>query len=325
MGEVDLVVDGGGSTTRVGVASAGRVLFMAEGPSANHYSVGTTSAVRHLSTALRQAASMRPEGTTIRTACLAMSGILDDASLDEFSRAAQRSAAGVPGLSGVEWIITNDVAPLLLDQAGELVVVVCGTGTSFVARGPDGTVARASGREYLLSDEGGGFDIGLRGMRAVVRAADGRGPPTNLTAAALQWVGSVDGLAAAVNGRDDVKAFVASFAAQVLEAATAGDEVALAIVHDAAVELAVGIGAVADRAHLSTPLRVRTNGSLLVGGHEVLRTALGHVVEEAVELAPISRTTLELVSMFADAVRAGSRDVAGVIQAFPFSRRAGSS
>jgi N-acetylglucosamine kinase-like BadF-type ATPase len=323
--ELDLVIDGGGSTTRVGLASAGRVLFMAEGPSANHYSVGTTSALRHLSTALQQAALMRPEGAIIRAACLAMSGIVDNASLAEVSRAAQTSAADAPGLSGVEWIITNDVAPLLLDQAGELVVVVCGTGTSFVARGPDGTVARASGREYLLSDEGGGFDIGLHGMRAVVRSADGRGPATDLTAAALQWAGSVDALTAAVNGRDDFKAFVASFAAQVLETAAAGDEVACAIVHDAAVELAVGISAVADRAHLSRPLRVRTNGSLLVGEYDVLLIALERVIEDDVELAPISRTTLELVSIFADAVRAGSPDVAGLIQVFPFSRRAGNS
>lgn len=322
MNEFDLVVDGGGSTTRVGLASAGRVLFTAEGPSANHYSVGTASALRHLSTALRRAASMRPEGAIIRGACLAMSGIMDDASLEEVSRVAQTSVADA-GLADAELIVTNDVAPLLLDRSGEVVVVVCGTGTSFVARGPEGVVARASGREYLLSDEGGGFDIGLRGMRAVVRAADGRGPATDLTAAATQWAGSVDALVAAVNRRADVKPFVASFAARVLEAAAGGDEVARSIVDHAAAELAVGITAVADRAHSSRPLRVRMSGSLLVGEHEVLRAALERLLEDDVELAPVSRTTLELVSVFADAVRTRSPDVAGLIQAFPLSHRPG--
>lgn len=267
---------------------------------------------------------MPPEGTNIRGACLAMSGIVDEASLEELARVAATSLADA-GLADVELIVTNDVAPLLLDRAGELVVVVCGTGTSFVARGPGGAMARASGREYLLSDEGGGFDIGLRGLRAVVRAADGRGPATSLTAAATKWAGSVDALAAALNGREDVKTFVASFAVKVLETAATGDGVACSIVRDAAAELAVGITAVAERAHLSRPLRVRTSGSLLVGEHEILRTTLERVVEDDAELAPISRTTLELVSVFADAVRAGSAEVAGLTQVFPLSHRPGGS
>jgi N-acetylglucosamine kinase-like BadF-type ATPase len=323
--DVDLVVDGGGSTTRLGLARAGRIFASVDTPSTNRHSVGTTSAQRHLTVALQRVTSMLPEGTTIRAACLAMSGVSDRASLEDVLRAAQVSAAHLPDLAGAEWVVTNDVAPLLLDEAGELVVVVCGTGTSFVARGPDGTVARASGREYLLSDEGGGFDIGLRGLRAVVRASDGRGPATDLKAAAMQLAGSVDDLCAAVTGRDDVKPFVASFAAHVLAAAAAGDGVANTIVQDAAVELATGIGAVSDRALLSAPLRVRTSGSLLVGDHEVLRSALERVIDRDIELAPVSRTPLELVAAFVQAVCEDSLDVAGLLQAFPFCRRIGGS
>jgi N-acetylglucosamine kinase-like BadF-type ATPase len=214
--------------------------------------------------------------------------------------------------------VTNDVPPPLLDASGELVVVVCGTGTSFVARGADGRVARASGREYLLSDEGGGFDIGLRGLRAVVRAADGRGPATDLTAAATQLGGSVDALCAMVTGRDDVKPFIASFAPNVLVAATVGDRVARDIVEYAAAELVTGISAVTDSASLSPPIRVRMSGSLLVGDHDALRLALARQVDHDVQLSPVTRSPLELVAAFVDAVCESSLDVTGVRSVFPF-------
>ena len=59
---------------------------------------------------------------------------------------------------------------------------------SFQGQGPivyginaDGKEARASGWGYLLGDEGSGYDIAIKGLRAVARAADGRGRPTELT------------------------------------------------------------------------------------------------------------------------------------------------
>jgi N-acetylglucosamine kinase-like BadF-type ATPase len=316
---VDVVLDGGGSTTRTGVAISGRLLTSTTGPSVNPYSVGKALASRELRNALQHAVTMRPEGSTIRAVCLATSAVSDNSTLEDTADAARTSAARTPELSKAEWVVTNDVPPLLLDESGELVVVVCGTGTSFVARGADGRVARASGREYLLSDEGGGFDIGLRGLRAVVRAADGRGPATDLTAAATQLGGSVDALCAMVTGRDDVKPFVASFAPNVLVAASVGDRVARDIVEDAAAELVTGISAVADSASLSRPIRVRMSGSLLVGDHDALRLALAVQVDRDVHLGPVTRSPLELVAAFVHAVCESSLDVTGVRSAFPFS------
>lgn len=315
---VDIVVDGGGSMTRTGVAMSGRLLTSTTGPSVNPYSVGKALASRELRNALQHAITMRPKGSTVRAVCLAISAVSDNSTLEDIADIARTSAAGTPGLSKAEWVVTNDVPPLLLDDSGELVVVVCGTGTSFVARGAGGRVARASGREYLLSDEGGGFDIGLRGLRAVVRAADGRGPATDLTVAAAQLGGSVDALCAMVTGREDVKPFVASFAPNVLVAAAVGDRVACDIVEYAAAELVTGISAVASKAALTPPIRVRMSGSLLVGDHDALRLALACQVGGDIQLGPVTRSPLELAAALVHAVCESSLDVTAIRSAFPF-------
>jgi hypothetical protein len=63
---VDIVVDGGGSTTRTGVAISGRLLTSTTGPSVNPYSVGKALASRELRNVLQYAVTMRPKGSTVR-------------------------------------------------------------------------------------------------------------------------------------------------------------------------------------------------------------------------------------------------------------------
>lgn len=175
-------------------------------------------------------------------------------------------------------LLTNDLVPLLLGGGrAALVTVVAGTGTGFGARSAPGRWARASGCEYLLSEEGGGFDIGMSGLRAAIRAADGRGQPTALLPLALQWCGGkpatiVDDLSSTVYVAG-FKPVVASFAPHVLEAAP-GDEAAAAIIARAARELAAGARAVARSAGCHAPdTRLLLAGSLLTR-HEILALAL---------------------------------------------------
>lgn len=176
-------------------------------------------------------------------------------------------------------LVTNDLVPLLLggDAPPPLVVIAAGTGTGFGARSAAGAWARASGCEYLLSDEGGGFDIGLAGLRAAIRAADGRGPATALRQAAVQWCGGPPAaLAEDLSAKVYVpghKPLIASFARHVLDSA-AHDQAAASIVARAARELAAGATAVA-RAAGCPPgsTRILLAGSLLTR-HDALAGAL---------------------------------------------------
>src|SRR6185295_6497869 len=76
--------------------------------------------------------------------------------------------------------VTSDA---VLAHAGALggepgVVLIAGTGVVALAIGADGALRTADGWGPGLGDEGGGAWIGASGLRAALRAHDGRGPST---------------------------------------------------------------------------------------------------------------------------------------------------
>lgn len=66
------------------------------------------------------------------------------------------------------------------------IALIAGTGSHCFGINHKGDVAYAGGLEYLLADEGSGYDMGIKVLRAAVRSADGRSKPTQLEAAVLQ-------------------------------------------------------------------------------------------------------------------------------------------
>ena len=82
------------------------------------------------------------------------------------------------------------------------VSVTAGTGVACLAVPPDGAPRVIGGHGYLLGDEGGAFWIGREGLRAVLRAADGRGPSTALAGPASQRFDGLDDLGARVHAAD---------------------------------------------------------------------------------------------------------------------------
>src|SRR3990170_4800210 len=84
---------------------------------------------------------------------------------------------------GVDRVRIGHDGPLLLAAAGVEagIALVAGTGSSVFGLAPDGREVLVGGWGHLLGDEGSGYDIAVRALRAVTRAADGRGPATALT------------------------------------------------------------------------------------------------------------------------------------------------
>ncbi|OVZ99973.1 ATPase [Streptomyces sp. CS113] len=182
--------------------------------------------------------------------------------------AAARSlvAALLEDLPVREAAVTSDAvtahAGALGGRAG--VVLAIGTGSVAVGIGADGTYARVDGWGPLLGDDGGGARIGTAGLRAALRAHDGRGPATALLDAAVGSFGDLERLPATV-GRDGNPArTAASFAPEVARAADAGDAVASAIVREAAADLAETALAAAGRitAGGGDPLPTAVTGGL---------------------------------------------------------------
>lgn len=234
--EVFFGMDGGGSHTDARVRIAGRDIRMS-GPPLNPASVGADDSVGGWAGVLswlgRQA-----DGAPLR-------GWIGTAEFSVETSAERvrvvRQAAAAAGLHGMLWL-TNDLIPLLLGPPlwGDGVVVAIGTGSSVIARSAQsGKVARVGGHEYVLSDEGSGFDMGLRGLRAAARAHDGRGGGTALLDEAVEAFGrSIPELGRHLAELPHPKREVAGFAERVCRAWIAGDGVATEIVRGSVVEMA---------------------------------------------------------------------------------------
>ena len=121
-------------------------------------------------------------------------------------------------------------------HGGDGVAVIAGTGTIAFAQS-GGKRHRVAGWGYLLDGGGSGYDIARDGFSAALRAIDGRGEETLLTALLEKKLGKTvpDAIPDIYNGG---KRFIASFAPVVFEAAEAGDAVALSIIERNAAALA---------------------------------------------------------------------------------------
>ena len=120
------------------------------------------------------------------------------------------------------------------------VVLIVGTGVVALAIDADGALRTVDGWGPWLGDEGGGAWIGAAGLRAALRAHDGRGPSTVLLDAARARFGAPETWPAQLADA----ATLASFAPDVLDAKD--DAAALAIVDAAADALAATARAAGD-------------------------------------------------------------------------------
>ncbi|MER7688174.1 BadF/BadG/BcrA/BcrD ATPase family protein [Streptomyces sp. NPDC097610] len=268
-----LLLEGGGSHTWAAAATGDTILVTAEGPSTNPRSVGEERAVHRLVELIDR---VWDDPATAPLGVVAAHGAAStSAAAGDFATLIRRALA-LAGMTAPV-LVTNDLTTLLLSADGPVCVANCGTGTGFAAHN-GARWARSSGLEWLLSDEGGGHDLGTAGLRAVVRSLDGRGPDTALTGLARRWCDEADHaggnlgeiLFFHVYRTAAAKPLVASFAQHVLEAAEDGDTVAARLVENAAAELAAGAAAVCR----ATSITARTGYTLVLSGSVLTEATL---------------------------------------------------
>ncbi|MBR3929213.1 MAG: hypothetical protein IKJ65_09450 [Clostridia bacterium] len=121
------------------------------------------------------------------------------------------------------------------------ITLIAGTGSSSFVLSEDG-MKQVGGWGYLVDDAGSGFSIGKAALMAAYRSFDGRGEKTILEEMCLEKLG--------INFRDAIpqiyeggKHYIASFARVAFEAFEKGDEIAKAIIYDAAEALCVHLRA----------------------------------------------------------------------------------
>lgn len=248
-------VDAGGSRAELAWAG-GRRRFGPVHPASTADRVADER-LRELLAAVRDAAAGGPALLWLATASLDPEG-----PAPELARV--RAAAHAVGLSAT-LMVSNDAVPLLLGP-GDAVAVVCGTGSGVLAAGAGDPPVRVGGREYLASDEGSAFDLGVGGLRAAVRAADGRGPATSLGRLLEDRTGTpLDRLTRDLAARPYPKPAVAALAPVVTTAWLDGDPVAADLVAAAVAALAEAVQAGRDRAGLAPGWTLVGAGGVFAG------------------------------------------------------------
>jgi N-acetylglucosamine kinase-like BadF-type ATPase len=279
-------VDGGGTKTQVLIGDAeGRVLGRGAAGSSNVQTVGVEATYAALDAAVAAALDEAGLGGKPRALCLGMAGAGRAADRAVIERWASARYPGVPAR------VTHDAALVLAagTPAGWGIAVLCGTGSLVYGVDPSGAAARAGGWGYLLGDEGSGYALGRAALRAVARAADGRGPSTSLTDAVLaHWsLSAPEALIAHVYRPPLSRAAIAELAPLVVAEAEAGDGVASALVQEAGRALAVAVWAVAARLSFPVPIPCALAGSVIVRARSI-RRALLNAVSSRLSLAPVA-------------------------------------
>jgi N-acetylglucosamine kinase-like BadF-type ATPase len=234
-------VDGGGTKTEAVLAAVGpggsaKVLGKGRGGPSNMRLAGKRQALESLDTAVRTAtADVLKDGVQADIAVLALAG-------SDFSdvKAEIRRWASECGLCRRVEII-SDADPVMAagtpDRWG--VALVVGTGSVAIGVDRKGRSITRGGWGHWYGDHGSGYDLGARALSAVSEAEDGMGPETVLTARMLDHFGLENPrlIIQALYAGGNVRAQIAAASPVVMEAAAAGDIVAVRIVEQCAAEL----------------------------------------------------------------------------------------
>lgn len=171
-------LDAGGSKTELLAhtteAEAGALVL--HGEAANLQRLGLATTTRVLCDLIQQAQAQRPS-LEVGGICAGVAGA-GRAEDQQQLAAAVRAELG-RGYPPVGIVNDAEIAVEAAFEGASGMILIVGTGSMALARLEDGSLCRAGGWGYLLGDEGGGYQLGLHGLRAILAMHDG-GPPTAL-------------------------------------------------------------------------------------------------------------------------------------------------
>lgn len=140
-------------------------------------------------------------------------------------------------------------------------ILIVGTGSIMFGKDADGIIHRVGGFGRFIGDEGSGYTIGRKGLKAVARSIDGRCLPTILREYAKEKfdIPADDVLITKIysEGLD-----IASFAPLVLEGADNNDETCINILENECEELILHVRAMMAKLNVS-PFRLSLIGSMI--------------------------------------------------------------
>ncbi len=265
-----LGIDGGGTKTICLVADdRGHILGMGRGGPANTNFVPEETARRSIGDAVAGAwaAAGRPAqrpGLAIQTGpiphALVEEAVRRETGCEQVLHVAEGEGAWYAALAWREYACG--------------VAVDAGTGSMAYGFNRAGEHAVASAWGAFLGDEGSGYWIAVQALRAIVRAEDGREPPTRLREAicGVLKISNLWDLIPLLHHKGMSRQEIAAFCPLVVEVARAGDAKARAILTAAGEELALAGTAVIRRLGMAEEaFGVVPFGSVFKAGEPILR------------------------------------------------------
>jgi N-acetylglucosamine kinase-like BadF-type ATPase len=261
MGRFVIGVDGGGTKTLGAIAREdGPILAQTEVGSTNHHSNPIEVVRENLSALINNlVGAAGVTAADVGFICTGMAGV------DRPDDKALVKGLMKEYLPNAESMPVNDGFIALVGGTTRLfgIIVIGGTGSLAFGVDDKGQSARAGGWGHILGDEGSGYMIGLRGLRAVMRAYDGRTGPTGLHDIVMKHFG-FEKCEQILNWTKQVqgsKAEIGALSRLVFEACEAGDATAAQILREESDELALGAWSVAGRLFPG-----RSDFEIVVGG-----------------------------------------------------------
>lgn len=229
-----LAVDGGQTECRAAVYEDGTAVAHATGRAFRHHRGSELAEL--LEGPLEAIASLGDAVARVDGAALGLTGLPSDHAMQREVAGAIRQRTGARRVVVAGDAVTSHAGALGLAPG---VVVTVGTGVMALGAWPASGAVSSGGRGYLIGDAGSGFAIGQEGLRSALRHVDGCGGSEVLWGRLLARFGSVRELHRQVYGERFAVPLIASFAEEVVVAATGGDEDASAILTGAAQQIAV--------------------------------------------------------------------------------------
>jgi len=262
-----LAIDGGNSKTDMAlVADDGQVLATLRGPGSGAPNASTLAPMVEEIAHRAGLAGSAPVARHI-SACLA------NVDLPEEEQRLSAELAERPWSQTSQ--VMNDTFALLRSGTHRPwgVAVVCGAGVNCAGVSPDGRTARFLALGHHTGDWGGGRWLGNEIMYSAMRAEDGRGPQTELRERVAEYFGraTVHDVAVAVHLGSVSEEDLIKLTRVLLEAADAGDQVAMALVERQAEEVFLMARSVLERLDLAgTDVEVVLGGGILATRHPLL-------------------------------------------------------
>lgn len=252
-----LGVDGGGTKTMIAVAGLnGEIIIEKSIGSINFKSIGVDGAVKNFVSGIKSVIKeLESDGSTpyFKSSYFGLAGL--NTSYDKVVCVKIVLNESInPYLNLQKAVLCNDTVIGL--AAGSMnknrVIIICGTGSNCYGINEEGNEAKANGWDYILGDEGSGISMGIKTLRAIMQAYDGRGEETLLTKEVYEFlnINSIDELNKWTYDDPFSKDRFASLSFSLCKTAEMGDKVAIRILKEEAEEVIKNVSAVVKRLHL---------------------------------------------------------------------------